>query len=122
MPTTRTRSRCFNGATTLGSWKRFAYTPSLRTWKRLQGGHDAGVVEKGMFGGRRDEARRFNGATTLGSWKRPPGRRGRAVEQGFNGATTLGSWKRKLGIGGGWWHDAASMGPRRWGRGKDIPI
>ncbi len=122
------RNSCFNGATTLGSWKTAALAArdgrrsdasmGPRRWGRgrrwlfrrsstkdtgLQWGHDAGVVEDtGTCSTCWNTTRGFNGATTLGSWKTRHDRVDRSRRPGFNGATTLRSWKtpavRGLGI------------------------
>src|SRR5947209_7293561 len=89
------RSACFNGATTLGSWKTRRERQPVQDQSTLQWGHDAGVVEDRR--GRVATVRVpgcFNGATTLGSWKtRLIDLAMSGLPRGFNGATTLGSWK-----------------------------
>src|SRR5579884_3076373 len=111
---------CFNGATTLRSWKPPHHSPMV------------GLIAHG-----------FNGATTLRSWKpgaaqgaeqapeasmepRPCGRGNVSTAtaiptagEGFNGATTLRSWKPRL------LHpmaaaQSASMEPRPCGRGNAL--
>ena len=62
---------------------------------RLQWGHDDGVVERG--------GRRFTGSP---------------CQAGFNGATTMESWKGAERARVNLRAPKASMGPRRWSRGK----
>ena len=91
----RGRDRRFNGATTMESWKGSAKRPASFSSVLLQWGHDDGVVERPRRGpAARPTSTSFNGATTMESW---------------NGRRPLG----RLASGG-----LASMGPRRWSRGK----
>ena len=112
--------RSFNGATTKVSWKAGA-TSSIRVvhanasmgprrrcrgrrraacraqpdGRKLQWGHDEGVVEgtSNAVCNAVSEVS-FNGATTKVSWKAVPERaQRRAASSGFNGATTKVSWK-----------------------------
>ena len=114
----------------------------------LQWGHDDGVVEDGeselitadragnasmgprrWSRGRRTSRQRlgrarsrFNGATTMESWKTAS----LAIRQldrdpGFNGATTMESWKTaRVSTTRARTELAASMGPRRWSRGRRL--
>ena len=90
-----------------------------------------------------NQCKSFNGATTLESWKTCIAESGRRRKHCFNGATTLESWKTRkspnrsgsrpplqwghdVGVvedlhadgGGDVGRDHASMGPRRWSRGR----
>src|SRR5579884_2121273 len=60
---------CFNGATTLRSWKRFNRNGHPHGWGGLQWSHDLAVVETDACRGGRRGWSGFNGATTLRSWK-----------------------------------------------------
>ena len=86
----------FNGATALGPWKTRGRVKSAIEAAELQWGHGAGAVEdRQAIAGAAVTARRFNGATALGPWKTRSRRSRRAI--------------RVM---------QASMGPRRWGRGR----
>ena len=129
----------FNGAATMGSRKTLA-GPEGPPHGRLEWGRDDGVAEDV---GRRHETPStepsFNGAATMGRGRRESGSR-RAQGSRFNGAATMGSrktqcdlapmtstgqlrWGRDDGVAEdqrsmGRCHRSASMGPRRWGRGR----
>ena len=137
------RGPSFNGATTLGSWK----TPPARSSGRPRGKASMGPRRWGR-GRRPDyfEIAKSRIAS-MGPRRWGRGRRGLPTPRrlrnnsGFNGATTLGSWKtptqrrdETMATKLQWGHDAgvvedsertrhgrcrrASMGPRRWGRGR----
>ena len=85
----------FNGATTMSSWKGTSQHRIATLTAELQWGHDDVVVE-GCGGGIHfvPHPNRFNGATTMSSWK---------------GCVAPRQWLIAR---------LASMGPRRWRRGK----
>src|SRR5208282_4744799 len=61
---------------------------------------------------------RFNGATAMEPWKSGKQMTGRTIQRRFNGATAMEPWKRiqrDLDHGDSY---RASMGPRRWSRGR----
>ena len=60
----------------------------------------------------------FNGAATMGSRKTWPTSAGRTLADCFNGAATMGSRKTRPLAVAGQTVIRASMGPRRWGRGR----
>ena len=110
---------CFNGATTMSSWKTGRLHASLCSCWPLQWSHDDVVVENqkttglstiGWFG--------FNGATTMSSWKTPLGSTCVSRSGRFNGATTMSSWKTRQLRACAWLGSVDSMEPRRCRRGK----
>ncbi len=132
----------FNGAATMGSRKTTSARPRSapghasmgpRRWgrgRRAIGRHydrrRASMGPRRWGRGRRHPwpsamptSRSFNGAATMGSRKTSAGLTGRSHgRSSFNGAATMGSRKtraRPIGIGA---VADASMGPRRWGRGR----
>ena len=141
----RERVRCFNGATTMESWKRRSAVRAPDETASLQWGHDDGVVEeacasvhhvlhdwRASMGPRRWSRGRvanarsgaamlqcFNGATTMESWKsRLDAAQHSRPYSSFNGATTMESWKSREGSDRLDGTASASMGPRRWSRGR----
>ncbi len=136
-------SNGFNGATAMEPWKR---TPGRhphrvrlrasmgpRRWSRgrvgvqrmqgaslsvLQWGHGDGAVEE-TGSHRLTLARypRFNGATAMEPWKSPKLDSLGRPKIGFNGATAMEPWKSRQERRPGD-HGVASMGPRRWSRGR----
>ncbi len=89
-----TAHRCFNGAATMGSRK-------TCVWIEPAG------------------SACFNGAATMGSRKTPHSSRALMIASvGFNGAATMGSRKTRQSRCSIAATVDASMGPRRWGRGR----
>jgi|SRR5208337_2912231 len=112
----------FNGATAMEPWKSAVVIPHRARWFGLQWGHGDGAVEEGdvvpAIGG---AGGGFNGATAMEPWKRPH------VRSGYLFGTSL-QW----GHGDGAVEEIcdqglvpriehASMGPRRWSRGRGRP-
>ncbi len=62
----------------------------------------------------------FNGATAMEPWKRWLDRSEIRSIQGFNGATAMEPWKRREPTSGALTAYYASMGPRRWSRGRAL--
>ena len=84
----------------------------------LQWGRDDGVAEDTAWRvDERSAANSFNGAATMGSRKTRDSSVAMRYDSRFNGAATMGS--RKTGPMKASVDDPeASMGPRRWGRGR----
>ena len=143
-PTTTGPRTSFNGATAMEPWKsrRSAWPPSRqrpasmgpRRWSRGRGNaatprfrprycfNGATAMEpwkRSIPAGSRSASRSFNGATAMEPWKRPERNRSRRSWDRFNGATAMEPWKSVEGIVRGKRPAAASMGPRRWSRGRD---
>ncbi len=109
----------FNGATAMEPWKRLPLLVVSFRMLSLQWGHGDGAVEEtGGLLSLRPKLKRFNGATAMEPWKSPDlqplaitiewlqwGHGDGAVEES-------GSLERKLAA------TRASMGPRRWSRGR----
>ena len=83
---------CFNGATAMEPWKRIPAAILRPILDQLQWGHGDGAVEE------------------FGAARRSPGR------SRFNGATAMEPWKRSASASAS--ASIASMGPRRWSRGR----
>src|SRR5271157_6560094 len=62
--------------------------------------------------------RGFNGATAMEPWKRWKGKSRARPSTSFNGATAMEPWKRLRAEQDLRVDDHASMGPRRWSRGR----
>ncbi len=84
----------------------------------LQWGHGDGAVEEAMAGDVIVRYTSFNGATAMEPWKRHSGSKTNRSRESFNGATAMEPWKS--GRFGARFHlfAGASMGPRRWRRGR----
>ena len=61
---------------------------------------------------------RFNGATAMEPWKSGKQMTGRTIQRRFNGATAMEPWKRLRKPYIPRTKSRASMGPRRWSRGR----
>ena len=140
----RRRHPGFNGAATMGSRKTTAVSSDCSPVCRLQWGRDDGVAEDEVrsvdregvgvasmgprrWGRGRPTSSRmrmglpsgFNGAATMGSRKTSRPRHRRAPgHPSFNGAATMGSRKTRSKAESAGVAYVASMGPRRWGRGR----
>ena len=110
----------FNGATAMEPWKSKQGLSRLGTVERLQWGHGDGAVEENSRPtSAPGSTSRFNGATAMEPWKsRRPAHAGRLAAACFNGATAMEPWKRQGAIDSLWRDIHASMGPRRWSRGR----
>ncbi len=95
--------------------------PPIDGWfiAKLQWGHGDGAVEE-----RRrprqptGNEKRFNGATAMEPWKRELSCAKRSCGLSFNGATAMEPWKRSIRGPVAVAAAQASMGPRRWSRGR----
>ncbi len=139
------RSRSFNGATAMEPWKSALPRRQPIQYRALQWGHGDGAVEEpdrlaravpgrvASMGPRRwsrgrgprmsrSRANResFNGATAMEPWKRSCCRTsGPSRGSRFNGATAMEPWKSADSARAPGRDEAASMGPRRWSRGRE---
>ncbi len=108
----------FNGAATMGSRKTLSARGVASARLGFNGAATMGSRKTCNDDERIGPSRRFNGAATMGSRKTCDRRqRESASVSSFNGAATMGSRKtrrrhRRCR------HGDASMGPRRWGRGR----
>ena len=111
----------FNGATAFQPWKTSAALEVGRLLLVLQWGHGLSAVEDGSDAprwhlGRCRRLQWGHGHSTVEDGRAP--RAGAAGPGGFNGATAFRPWKTTaIGVGATS-ADAASMGPRPFGRGR----
>src|SRR5262245_57337892 len=110
--------RCFNGATSLQTWKLQA--SSLGRAEAQAASMEPRPFRRGNLKGRLvafHTAGSFNGATSLQTWKRDTAYLTRGFHESFNGATSLQTWKlyqRRLDA----LDQPASMEPRPFRRGN----
>jgi len=137
----------FNGATAMEPWKSLILVTGEPMGAELQWGHGDGAVEepeehlerkraaRASMGPRRWSRGRvhhagiplfkhrcFNGATAMEPWKRDGVLAVGICAGSFNGATAMEPWKSPGPNGCVSRAYLASMGPRRWSRGRAMPL
>ncbi len=106
---------CFNGATTMSSWKTSAVSCVAPVQAWLQWSHDDVVVENSAASWFATFAVQcFNGATTMSSWKTCLSGAPWCSMQRFNGATTMSSWKTWTISSSRIESDGLAGGPLQW--------
>ena len=113
--------RCFNGATPFQAWKHNLEKYSEPIWRRFNGAtpfqawkHVDELVDPAVRG-------RFNGATPFQAWKQEHQDDTPDERESFNGATPFQAWKQSAIANACSLTLVASMGPRLFRRGNEIP-